>query len=283
MLSLNRVEYQTTTINRKEGKTMEGKNLTISEIFGIVNHSEGTEYCISVNGQCAVNQAKKIIGNKCYQPIFQNSFIGQIEITIDEPGEYNGLPKKWVSISFIPHNKIDKVISWLQDNGFSDMLSVIQQEDPQDSDFVPDFPEYRFIVPTYNKNQEETELDNDKIVVFDDNGKTVKISKSSNAARFEKRFNLWKTPVGDDNNRYFIYSDKVIDKPHKEKRKFIPSAENCTVRIIPDYSTEKAFAIVDGSNGLIGKGCKIYYKFIAKSVCYIDETGNIFAPIWAVK
>jgi hypothetical protein len=52
--------------------------------------------------------------------------------------------------------------------------------------------------------------------------------------------------------------------------------------IRPIGQTEKAYQLVDGSNGLIGRGCKVYYKYIAKSVCFIDENGDIYAPVWAL-
>ena len=82
-----------------------------------------------------------------------------------------------------------------------------------------------------------------------------------------------------------IFSTKIIDDPDyrpRKKTKFIPSKENCPVKIFPCRSTEKAYKVVDGDDGY-GRSKTIYYKWIAKSVCYVDENGNVFAPAWAVR
>ena len=88
----------------------------------------------------------------------------------------------------------------------------------------------------------------------------------------------------DDEGRVIrVYSTTVIDKPERKKRNFTPSKENCTVRISPCGSTDKAYEIEDGWNGHWGRQSKCYYKYIAKSICYVDEEGRIFAPAWAVR
>lgn len=81
-----------------------------------------------------------------------------------------------------------------------------------------------------------------------------------------------------------MFSNDVRTFEPKAKKKFIPNEKNCTVQIYPFSlkETEKAYAINDGSNGLVGKRMKAYYKYIAKSVCYVDNNGNIFAPCWAL-
>lgn len=79
-----------------------------------------------------------------------------------------------------------------------------------------------------------------------------------------------------------IFSTKVIEKQAK-KSSFKPSAKNCTVEIHPYGETAKAYAVHDGSNGLVGRGFKAYTKYIAKSVCFVDENGKIFAPAWAMQ
>lgn len=65
-------------------------------------------------------------------------------------------------------------------------------------------------------------------------------------------------------------------------KKFIPNAETCDVRIIPDRETEKAFGVIIGSNGKWTNPRDIY-AWIAKSVCYIDADGTIYAPRWATR
>lgn len=64
-------------------------------------------------------------------------------------------------------------------------------------------------------------------------------------------------------------------------RRFTPTKENCTVPIEIDHETEKAYAVCTGTNGKI-TNTHYFYKFIAKSICYVDEDGNVFAPIWAM-
>lgn len=77
-----------------------------------------------------------------------------------------------------------------------------------------------------------------------------------------------------------LYSNTVIEKQAKPIRKFIPTKQTCTKEIIPIGETEKAYQIEDGTNGHT-RHVKEYYKYIAKSVCFIDEQGRIFAPAWA--
>ena len=98
--------------------------------------------------------------------------------------------------------------------------------------------------------------------------------------RRREAFVLVTDDLDDDGNRIRLYSTEVIDKPARNTRKFVPSEKSCTVQIFPVGETAKAYQVPDGSNGKIGH-CREYYKYIAKSICYIDENGNIFAPKWA--
>lgn len=80
-----------------------------------------------------------------------------------------------------------------------------------------------------------------------------------------------------------IFSTDIITKPDRKKRTATAGNRNtCTVKIVPCGETEKAYQLYDGSNGLVGRGQRHYYKYIAKSICWIDENGNIYAPHWAV-
>lgn len=91
------------------------------------------------------------------------------------------------------------------------------------------------------------------------------------------------TDEEDENgNRIRFYSTTVIDKPTKEKCSFVPSKSNCSVLIHPDFETEKAYGFYAGDNGHT-KHVKYYYDYISKSICFIDENGNIFAPVFAIK
>lgn len=128
----------------------------------------------------------------------------------------------------------------------------------------------------------------EKLVVFPGGVKKDRLSD----IRWDKDKEQWFTferdvdgyVVCDDYNKPIrIYAIDVIDKPVRKRKQFIPSKEGCTARIFPVGETEKAYQIEDGWNGHFGKQSKTWYKYIAKSVCYIDENGNIFAPVWAVK
>lgn len=133
---------------------------------------------------------------------------------------------------------------------------------------------------------EYKELDKNKLVVFDDNGKTIKVDRLG--VCWSEKHQAWRTPserFDESGCRIILYSTTVIDKPVRKstKKPFVPSKETCTVWITPCGSTEKAYQIEAGWNGMWGRGRKEYYKYVAKSVCWIDEEGRIFAPAWAVR
>lgn len=116
-------------------------------------------------------------------------------------------------------------------------------------------------------------LNKNQVVVFEDGH-----SEGYLEARWSERSQAFYSFTEDGEK---IYSTTIIEKAKKSTKKFVPNKKNCTVNIIPCGETEKAYQIYDGSNGLIGRGQKSYYKYIAKSICYIDEDGNIYAPNWA--
>lgn len=128
----------------------------------------------------------------------------------------------------------------------------------------------------------DMELKSNQLVDFGEYGKHgwiegVQWNDKHNAFRFF-------TGESDEYGRpVAVYSDKVIEKPaRKPRKKTVPSRKSCPVEIFPEYSTEKAYAICAGTDGSVLHP-KQYYDFIAKSVCYVDENGRIFAPVWAVK
>lgn len=104
-------------------------------------------------------------------------------------------------------------------------------------------------------------------------------------ARWSERAQAFYTFVEDEEgSRTKIYSMDIREKAPRAKKAFTPSAAACTVRINPHAETEKAYVLEDGSNGKITRGnMKVYYKYIAKSVCFVADNGEIFAPSWAVK
>lgn len=118
------------------------------------------------------------------------------------------------------------------------------------------------------------QLNRNQFVVFDDGHKEGYLE-----ARWSERSQAFYT-FTDDGEK--IFSTTVIERPKRKKRKFVPSAKNCTVLINPYAETEKAYIVEDGSNGCITRGnIRTYDKYIAKSICFVDEDGKIYAPIWA--
>ena len=114
----------------------------------IIQNLTGKKYCISVNGERAVKLGYEFTAGKCYRAVMiNNRFSGQLEVVIDNEGTYNGRPNKWISISYIPVNMVVQVIAWLEDNGFSHCFATIQEEDEQESDYLPDTKEYTFYIP----------------------------------------------------------------------------------------------------------------------------------------
>lgn len=120
------------------------------------------------------------------------------------------------------------------------------------------------------------ELERNEYVVFDIDGKERKAGWLE--ARWSRKQNaFW---ITDDNDER-IYSNDVREKAPRKKTKKSNNAP--MVEIHPDTSTEKAYGIVDGTNGCVTKqNMKVYYKWVAKSVCKVED-GKIYAPIWAVK
>lgn len=125
------------------------------------------------------------------------------------------------------------------------------------------------------------ELERNQLVVFENGYKAGYLE-----ARWSNRnqaFYYVSDEVDEDGKRIRYYSTNVIEKPVRKSKKFVPSEKSCTVQIYPLAESEKAYQIEDGTNGLVGRSqCKEYYKWVAKSVCFVDESGNIFAPLWAM-
>lgn len=135
--------------------------------------------------------------------------------------------------------------------------------------------------------QEAPTLGKDDYVLFE-NGK----KERSTEVRYSFKKQAFYTELTDENGEIVrdengcpirIFSNNIQKKGKKAKSgKFTPSAEKCTVQIFPDFETAKSYAVVVGTNGLVGN-VKVYYSYIAKSICWKDENGKIFAPAWAIK
>lgn len=59
-------------------------------------------FTIAINGQSAVDAGYKFQGRNCYRDIITHGAkIAQLEVVIDDDGDYNGIPQKWVDVSWI--------------------------------------------------------------------------------------------------------------------------------------------------------------------------------------
>lgn len=122
------------------------------------------------------------------------------------------------------------------------------------------------------------QLEKNQVVVFEHCGKTWK--EGYLEARFDSKKDCFYSFCEECHER--VYSSNIEEKTAK-KTKFVPTKDNCTVQIHPAYETPKCYVIADGDNGMVSRqNYKAYHKRIAKSVCYVDNDGNIFAPFWAV-
>jgi len=101
-------------------------------------------------------------------------------------------------------------------------------------------------------------------------------------ARWSDKHQAFFTFMDDDEK---IWSTTVIDKPKRKKseRKFEPSEKTCPIRIYPCGQNDKCYIVEDGVYGRSKGGypSRVAYKYIAKSICYANEQGEIFKPIWA--
>lgn len=103
-------------------------------------------------------------------------------------------------------------------------------------------------------------------------------------ARWSSRHNAFTTVVVDeDGERIRLYSTDVYEKATRNKAEFMPTATNCPVRLDNiTGETDKAYIVCVGDNGsMIPSKLRYFYKYVAKSVCYVDENGVVFCPVWA--
>lgn len=122
------------------------------------------------------------------------------------------------------------------------------------------------------------ELRKNQYVVFQNGRKEEYLE-----ARWSERAQAFYTFVENESgDTVKMFSTDVREKPQRKRKAFVPSAKNCTVKIRPLSETEKAYQVEDGSNGCITRGkMRVYYKYIAKSICWVAPDGSIYAPVWA--
>ena len=80
-----------------------------------------TYFVLSIGGQKAVDAGYRFCGGSCYRGVYtHNERLGQLEVVVDDSGEYNGLPNKWVDVSYIPTEAaLKSAIKALKKLGFS--------------------------------------------------------------------------------------------------------------------------------------------------------------------
>lgn len=88
------------------------------------------QFVISINGQNAVNAGYSFQRGRCYSAIKDGGkWLAQLEVVVDEPGNYNGHPKKWVDVSGIKSGRdVETVLNFLAVNGFSGCPCMITEE-----------------------------------------------------------------------------------------------------------------------------------------------------------
>lgn len=99
-------------------------------------------------------------------------------------------------------------------------------------------------------------------------------------ARWSRKRNRWEVFTGeyDENgDAIHLYGTEIVTVEPR-KKKFVPTAENCTRRIDVCDATDKAYAYYTGFISTKGVAHK---EWIAKSICYKNEKGEVFAPRWA--
>ena len=83
-------------------------------------------YVITINGQKAVKSGYTFCNGKCYATVLCG--LAQLEVVIDEPGLYNGIPQKWVSCAYIKQGSdIPVVLDYLKNVGFDGCKCIISK------------------------------------------------------------------------------------------------------------------------------------------------------------
>ena len=99
-------------------------------------------------------------------------------------------------------------------------------------------------------------------------------------ARWFSKHNAFGVLVGDDENGFpvYMYGTEVVTVEPKKRGKFVPTKENCTCLLDVCEATDKAYCYYTGFYSTKGKPHKAW---IAKSICFVDENGEIYKPCWA--
>lgn len=87
-------------------------------------------YTISVNGQKAVDAGREFCKGSCYRQIITHGkALAQLEVVVDDSGEYNGNPNKWVDVSYIKTGAdVEQVLTALAKIGFSGCPCIVTED-----------------------------------------------------------------------------------------------------------------------------------------------------------
>ena len=96
-------------------------------------------------------------------------------------------------------------------------------------------------------------------------------------SRKRNRFEVFTGEYDENGEAIHLYGTEIVTVKKKEN-KFVPDAENCPCRLDVCDATDKAYAYYTGFYSTKGKPHK---EWIAKSICYVDENGEVYKPIWA--
>ena len=87
-------------------------------------------FSVSINGQKAVEAGYAFQSGFCYRQIRTHGrVIGQLEVVIDEEGEFNGIPNKWVTVAWIKTGEdVKRVLNALAKIGFSGCSCYVSED-----------------------------------------------------------------------------------------------------------------------------------------------------------
>lgn len=100
-------------------------------------------------------------------------------------------------------------------------------------------------------------------------------------ARWSRKHNAFRVYTGEVDEcgePVYMYGTEVVTVEPKKRGKFVPTKENCTCRLDVCEATEKAYCYYTGFYSTKGKPHK---GWVAKSLCYVDDNGEIYKPNWA--
>lgn len=97
--------------------------------------------------------------------------------------------------------------------------------------------------------------------------------------RWSEKNQRWQIPTDDydeNGNRIWLYGTEIVTVEPK-KKKFIPTAQNCTILVDVCDVSEKAYCYETG----FFKNGKPMMAWVSKAICYEDSKGNVYMPVWA--